>query len=154
VSGCRVQQQQHPQQFKAKAWIDVFGSRCAKGVGSIITGSSNGNPDVLVTYGRCAHTVLYDDITCMHSCACTNTHKCNAYTYSSGCITGLLTSVQTMQMEAISVHIAASMIVVSTAASLDTFVNSFPRHSTHAVLLCVCYCCAPCLFVCAVLRSS
>jgi hypothetical protein len=42
------------QQFKAKAWIDVFGSRCAKGVGSIITGSSNGNPDVLVTYGRCA----------------------------------------------------------------------------------------------------
>ncbi|KAG5183443.1 hypothetical protein JKP88DRAFT_354609 [Tribonema minus] len=40
--------------FKAKAWIDVFGSRVAKGMGSIITGTSKGNKDVLITYGSFA----------------------------------------------------------------------------------------------------
>ncbi|CAM9577678.1 unnamed protein product, partial [Discosporangium mesarthrocarpum] len=44
--------------FKAKGWIDVFGSRCAKGVGSFITLSSHGNKDALATYGGLASFMI------------------------------------------------------------------------------------------------
>merc|ERR1712146_878549 len=37
--------------FKAKAWIDVFGARSAKALGSTITNTAKNNPDLLVHYG-------------------------------------------------------------------------------------------------------
>lgn len=37
--------------FKAKGWIDVFGSRCLKGIGSFVTLTSRGNSRTLTTYG-------------------------------------------------------------------------------------------------------
>lgn len=44
--------------FKAKGWIDVFGSRCAKGVGSFVTLSSRGDPRRLATYGGVASFLI------------------------------------------------------------------------------------------------
>lgn len=40
--------------FKAKGWIDVFGSRVAKGVGSFVTLTSRGDKHRLATYGGLA----------------------------------------------------------------------------------------------------
>ena len=37
--------------FKAKAWIDVFGARSMKALGSFITHSARDNPKLLVRYG-------------------------------------------------------------------------------------------------------
>ena len=37
--------------FKAKAWIDVFGVRTAKAVGSVVTNMAKDNPDALVKIG-------------------------------------------------------------------------------------------------------
>ena len=37
--------------FKAKAWIDVFGTRLMKAVGSAITHTGGSNPELLVRYG-------------------------------------------------------------------------------------------------------
>lgn len=37
--------------FKAKAWIDVFGVRTAKAVGSVVTSVAKDNPDALVKIG-------------------------------------------------------------------------------------------------------
>jgi len=37
--------------FKAKAWIDVFGARLAKALGSTITNSAKDQPQLLVDYG-------------------------------------------------------------------------------------------------------
>jgi hypothetical protein len=37
--------------FKAKAWIDVFGVRTAKAVGSVVTNVAKDNPDALVKIG-------------------------------------------------------------------------------------------------------
>ncbi|CAB1114844.1 AAA [Ectocarpus sp. CCAP 1310/34] len=44
--------------FKAKGWIDVFGSRCAKGVGSFVTLSSRGDRRRLATYGGVASFLI------------------------------------------------------------------------------------------------
>lgn len=44
--------------FKAKGWIDVFGSRCAKGVGSFVTLSSGGDRRRLATYGGVASFLI------------------------------------------------------------------------------------------------
>lgn len=44
--------------FKAKGWIDVFGSRCAKGVGSFVTLSSRGDQRRLATYGGVASFLI------------------------------------------------------------------------------------------------
>lgn len=58
--------------FKAKGWIDVFGSRCAKGVGSFVTLSSRGDQRRLATYGgvasfliRSAHCITYHALFCV-----------------------------------------------------------------------------------------
>ncbi len=37
--------------FKAKAWIDVFGVRTAKAIGSVVTNMAKDNPDALVKIG-------------------------------------------------------------------------------------------------------
>ena len=37
--------------FKAKAWIDVFGARSAKALGSTITNTAKNEPQLLVAYG-------------------------------------------------------------------------------------------------------
>lgn len=37
--------------FKAKAWIDVFGTRVAKAFGSVVTNLAKDNPDALVKIG-------------------------------------------------------------------------------------------------------
>lgn len=37
--------------FKAKAWIDVFGARTAKALGSTITNTAGNQPELLVRYG-------------------------------------------------------------------------------------------------------
>lgn len=44
--------------FKAKAWIDVFGSRCAKGAGALITGGTTGRVEILASYGSFAIFLL------------------------------------------------------------------------------------------------
>eukprot|EP00752_Nemacystus_decipiens_P012038 g10673.t1 len=44
--------------FKAKGWIDVFGSRVAKGVGSFVTLSSRGDRRRLATYGGVASFLI------------------------------------------------------------------------------------------------
>ncbi|CAM9713776.1 unnamed protein product, partial [Scytosiphon promiscuus] len=44
--------------FKAKGWIDVFGSRCAKGVGSFVTLSSRGDRQRLAAYGGVASFLI------------------------------------------------------------------------------------------------
>lgn len=44
--------------FKAKGWIDVFGSRVAKGVGSFVTLSSRGDRRRLATYGGLASFLI------------------------------------------------------------------------------------------------
>lgn len=55
--------------FKAKGWIDVFGSRCAKGVGSFVTLSSRGDRRRLATYGGVA-SFLIRFVSCLsHFCA-------------------------------------------------------------------------------------
>ncbi|CAM9868150.1 unnamed protein product [Ascophyllum nodosum] len=44
--------------FKAKGWIDVFGSRVAKGVGSFVTLSSRGDRRRLLAYGGLASFLI------------------------------------------------------------------------------------------------
>lgn len=48
--------------FKAKGWIDVFGSRCAKGVGSFVTLSTRGDRRRLATYGGVASFMIRLDV--------------------------------------------------------------------------------------------
>lgn len=52
--------------FKAKGWIDVFGSRVAKGVGSFVTLSSRGDRRRLATYGGVASFLIRS--VSLHSC--------------------------------------------------------------------------------------
>jgi AAA family ATP:ADP antiporter len=40
-----------PCRFKAKAWIDVFGTRVCKAFGSVVTNMAKDNPDALVKIG-------------------------------------------------------------------------------------------------------
>lgn len=48
--------------FKAKGWIDVFGSRCAKGVGSFVTLSTRGDRRRLAMYGGVASFLIRLDM--------------------------------------------------------------------------------------------